>query len=172
MSSELNQSQRHIRRFLLIHLIITIVLPFFFAPFRDFWNYFVAALAGALLLGIVDRSYGRYLFWSFVSMVYLIKEIIVSNFVLAWVIIQPRPKFDPGIIAIPLTVTTGLEITVLSLAIAVTPGTLVLELGRDPKGHYVLYVHSFNVGDPDKFRATIKGGFERMILQISRGATV
>lgn len=171
MSSELNQFQRHMGRFLLIHLIITILLPFFFTPFGSFWNHVVAALVGGLVLSLVDRSYGRYLFWSFVFLAYLIKEIVVSNLVLAWIIIQPRPKLDPGIIAIPLTVTTGLEITVLSLAIAVTPGTLVLELGRDPKGHYVLYVHSFNVGDPDKFRATIKGGFERMILQISRGAT-
>jgi multicomponent Na+:H+ antiporter subunit E len=106
-----------------------------------------------------------------IFLIYLVKEIIVSNVAMAWLIIQPIPKLDPGIIAVPLTISTALEITVLSLAISVTPGTLVVELGQDPIGCYVLYVHSLNVDDPDKFRATIKNGFERMILQISRGAT-
>jgi multicomponent Na+:H+ antiporter subunit E len=125
----------------------------------------------ALVLSIIDWRYGQGLFWSLIFLVYLVKEIIVSNIALAWLIIQPKPKVDPGIIAIPLTVTTGLEVTILSLAIAVTPGTMVVELGRDQNGRYELYVHAINVGDPGQFRASIKEGFERMILRVSRGAT-
>ncbi len=171
MKSELRHQQRHIGRFLLLHLAITILVPVFVTFYGGVWDYFIILIVAALLLTLIDRRYGSYLFWSLIFVIYLIKEIIISNVAMAWLIIQPRPKLDPGIIAVPLTISTALEITVLSLAISVTPGTLVVELGQDPIGCYVLYVHSLNVDDPDKFRATIKNGFERMILQISRGAT-
>ena len=171
MTEPLHQPQPHMGRYLLIHLIITAVVPLFVNGVGGIWDYLLVLLAAGLLLAIIDRRYGSYLFWSFIFLTYLVKEIIVSNLVLAWLIVQPKPKLDRGIIAIPLTVTTSLEITVLSLAIAATPGTLIVELGSDQPGHYVLYVHNINVGDPNRFRATIKDGFERMILQISRGVT-
>ena len=172
MKSELHHQQRHMGRFVLIHLAIVILVPLFVTLYGGMWDYVITLLFAALVLILVDRRYGSYLFWSLIFCGYLLKEIIVSNIVIAWLILQPKPKLDPGIIAVPLTVTTGLEVTVLSLAIAATPGTLIVELGNDPSGHYVLYVHTINVGDPDQFRATIKNGFERLILQISRGVTV
>ena len=171
MSKDLRRQQRHMGRFLLIHLLVVVVVPIFVTLFGGVWDYLITLPVAALLLSLIDRRYGQYLLWSLLFVGYLLKEIVVSNLVLAWLILQPRPKLDPGIIAIPLDVTTGLEITVLSLAIAVTPGTLIIELGKEPAGRYVLYVHTINVGDPDQFRATIKNGFERMILYISRGAT-
>jgi multicomponent Na+:H+ antiporter subunit E len=171
MKSELHHQQRSMVRFLLVHLLLVIALPFFFTLFGGAWDYLITLLVTALVLALIDYRYGLYLFWSVLFLIYLVKEIIISNFVMAWLVIQPKPKLDPGIIAVPLTVTTGLEITVLSLAIAVTPGTLIIELGTDASGCYVLYVHNINVGDPDQFRAAIQNGFERMILKISRGAT-
>jgi multicomponent Na+:H+ antiporter subunit E len=171
MSKQLRRQQRHMGRFLLINLLIAVVVPIFVTLYGGFWDYFITLILAALLLSIIDRRYGQYLFWSLLFVIYLVKEIIVSNVALAWLIIQPKPKLDPGIIAVPLTVTTELEITVLSLAIAATPGTMIVELGKDQSGRYELYVHTLNVGEPDQFRASIKEGFERMILRISRGAT-
>jgi multicomponent Na+:H+ antiporter subunit E len=156
--------------FLAIHLLIATLAPFFFTLYGGAWDHILSFVAAALPLSLIERRYAFYLFWSLRFLLYLIKEIVISNLVMAWLIIQPKPKLDPGIIAIPLTVTTDLEITVLSLAIAATPGTLIVELGREANGP-VLYVHTLNVGDPDAFRGTIKDGFERMILAISRGAT-
>lgn len=172
MNKELHHQQRHMGRFVLIHLAIVIIVPLFVSVYGGTIDHLLLLLITGLILTLIDRRYGSYLYWSLLFLGYLLKEIIVSNFIMAWLIIQPKPKLDPGIIAVPLTVTTGLEITVLSLAIAATPGTLIVELGNDPAGHYVLYVHTINVGDPDQFRAAIKNGFERMILHISRGVTV
>ena len=158
-------------RFLLIHAALTIVIPFFLSFFGGLWDYVATFVLAGLALALIDRRYGHYLFWSAIFIIYLIKEITVSNLSLAWLIMQPKMKLDPGIIGVPLTVTTGLEITVLSLAIAATPGTLIVDLRQEPSGQCVLYVHTINVGNPDAFRAAIKNGFERMILYISRGAT-
>jgi multicomponent Na+:H+ antiporter subunit E len=171
MNDKLPRQQRRMSRMLLLHLLAIIVIPVLFPIFGNGWDNVIVAALGVVVLGLIDRRYGRYLLWSTLFLVYVIKEIIVSNLVLAWLIIQPKPKLDPGIIGVPLTVNTALEITVLSLAIAATPGTLVVELGRNDAGDNVLYVHTLNVGDPEQFRASIKSGFEQMILKISRGAT-
>lgn len=171
MNDELRHQQRHIGRYLLIHLAFVIIIPLFINIYGNILDYFIAFLAAAIVLALFDRRYGQYLIWSTLFIIYMLKEIVVSNLDMAWLILQPKPKLDPGIIAVPLTVTTGLEITVLSLAIAATPGTMIIELNEDQSGRNVLYVHTLNVHDPDKFRATIKNGFERMILYISRGAT-
>jgi multicomponent Na+:H+ antiporter subunit E len=170
MTKGLYRQQWRMSNFLLVHLLIATFAPSFFTLYDGAWDHLLTFVVATLPLTLLDRRYAFYLFWSLRFLLYLVKEIVVSNLVMAWLIIQPKPKLDPGIIAVPLTVTTGLEITVLSLAIAATPGTLIVELGREASGR-VLYVHTLNVGDPDNFRATIKGGFERMILAISRGAT-
>ncbi len=171
MSRELRHQQRYMSRFLLIHLLVVIVVPLVVTLYAGVWDYLITLILAAIVLTVINRQYGSYLFWSLLFLIYLVKEIIVSNIAIAWLIIQPKPKLDPGIIAVPLTVSTALEITVLSLAIAATPGTMIVELGKDPQDRHVLYVHTLNVGNPDQFRAAIKNGFERMILQISRGAT-
>lgn len=171
MSRELVHQQRSMVRYLLIHFVLTLILPIFIKIYANLTDYVIAFFVIAIAMSLVSRHYGRYLVRSMIFLAYLFKEIIVSNASLTWVILRPKPKLDPGIIAVPLTVTTGLEITVLSLAIAATPGTLIVELKRDEAGQSTLYVHSLHVGDPDKFRDAIKNGFERMILQISRGAT-
>lgn len=171
MTRQLLTQQRNMGLYLLIHIVLAILLPIFVKIYEHLVDYIIAFFVVAIVLSIVNRHYGRYLVKSTIFLIYLFKEIIVSNLILAWIILRPNPKLDPGIIAIPLTVTTGLEITILSLAIAATPGTLIVELKHNSAGENTLYVHTINVGDPEKFRATIKNGFERMILQISRGAT-
>ena len=154
---------------LLLNLLIAVIVPTFFAPLAHSIGYAAVFAGGAGVLAIIDRRYARYLFWSLRFVLYLIWQIIVSNLSLAWLVLQPKPKLDPGIIAIPLTINTGIEILALASAITLTPGTLSIDLGRDAEGQRVLYVHALRVGDPAQFRTSIKQGFEQMILQISRG---
>ena len=59
----------------------------------------------------------RALFWGSSSCFYLLWEILLSNISLAWLVIQPKPKLDPGIIGVPLRLNSGLEITMLASAI-------------------------------------------------------
>jgi multisubunit Na+/H+ antiporter MnhE subunit len=48
---------------------------------------------------------------------------------------------------------------------------MTVELGKDlATGQQVLFVHALNVDEPDELVKKIKGGFERQILQITRGA--
>ena len=71
----------------------------------------------------------------------------------------------PGIVKIPLDARSDLEITLLANLISLTPGTLSLDVSDDRK---VLYVHAMYVNDREDFVASIKNGFERRILEITR----
>ncbi len=127
--------------------------------------------------------------WALVVFVlYTIRELVVANLQLAWIVIQPRSRMDrlvtPGIIAIPLRADRDWEILVLSTVITLTPGTVSMELESEPLDpardggggsgdgadrRRTLYVHSLQIDSPDAFRAEIADGFERRLLRFSRG---
>jgi multicomponent Na+:H+ antiporter subunit E len=156
-------------RFLLLNLLIATSGPWFIRIFDNFWDHVVFYVIGVLVLALFDRSYGRIHFWGSFFIAFLIVQIILSSINIAWLVIQPRLKLDPGIVAVPLTVSTGLEITMLASAITLTPGTLSVDLGHNDKGQQVLFVHNLTVGDPEAFRNSIHAGFERLILRTTRG---
>lgn len=96
---------------------------------------------------------------------YLIYEIIKANIEVAFQVIAPLHRLSPGIVRVPLTANTDLEITLLANLITLTPGGLSVDVSDDKK---VLYVHGMHIHDPDKYVEDIKNGFERRLLEILR----
>lgn len=96
---------------------------------------------------------------------YFLKELVKANLEVAYEVITPRLNMKPGIIAVPLTAQTDLEITLLANLITLTPGTLSVDVSDDKK---VLYVHAMYITDKASFIAGIKDGFERRILELTR----
>ncbi len=172
--SRSQQKRTHQKRtwyFLTINLLCAVIVPIFFTLFGAVWDHLLSFLGVAAVLTLIDRAYGNHLYWSGRFVLFLFVQIIVSNLALAWLVIQPKLKLDPGIVAVPLTVRTNLEITAVASSVTLTPGTLAIDLHTDEKGRHLLYIHSFQVGDPDRVRLTIKNGVERRIARISGGAT-
>ena len=133
-------------------------------------DFVVGFLVAYGLLSIFERRYGRTGLYAVRFLVSVLWEVIVSSVELAWVLIQPRLKIAPGIVAIPLDVTTDIEIATLASAITLTPGTLSVDVGRDRvTDEQVLFVHTLFTDDPEQLRREIKNGFERNILEISQG---
>jgi multicomponent Na+:H+ antiporter subunit E len=154
---------------LFAHAAITAILPLMVSIFGNELDFLLSFALGILLVSIWDWSYGRRLFWMGVYAITLLWQIILTNIGLAWLILQPRPKLNPGIIAVPLELSTGVEITTLASSVTLTPGTLSIDLGQNEQGQRVLYVHTLTMEDPEQFRARIKNGFERLIMRITRG---
>lgn len=96
---------------------------------------------------------------------FFLRELIHSNFRVAWDVISPKSQRKPGIVAIPLDVNSDMEITFLANLITLTPGTLSLDVSDDRS---VLYVHGMFVEDPQRMRDQIKKGFERRVLELLR----
>ncbi|HKL00736.1 MAG TPA: Na+/H+ antiporter subunit E [Desulfotignum sp.] len=96
---------------------------------------------------------------------YFFGELMVSSLQVAWDVITPGHINRPGIIGVPLTARTDLEIFLVANLLSLTPGTLSVDLSEDKK---ILYVHVMFLQEIDKTRADIKNGLERRILEVMR----
>lgn len=158
-------------RFLIINLFLSLLWPALNSDFNTAGIFGGFAL-GFVILALIEPRYGRFSFRLVTFTAYVLYAILESNIRLAWMVAQmllrPHTQLDPGIVAIPLAVTSDMEKTVLASIITLTPGTLSVDLGRNPQGQEVLFVHSVHVTDYEQFRDDIKTKFERRLLQISR----
>ena len=96
---------------------------------------------------------------------YFFWELVRANLRLAQDIATPNYGMRPGIIAVPLQLTSDAEILLLSALINLTPGSVALDVSHDRR---LLYVHVMYVTDPDAARTEITDGFERRVLQLMR----
>jgi multicomponent Na+:H+ antiporter subunit E len=94
---------------------------------------------------------------------YLLWQIVLANFRIALDVVSIRHRMRPGVIRLPLDVTTEGEILLLAAMINITPGSVALGVSDD---HRVMYVHIMNMQSPDDARREIKEGFERRVLQL------
>lgn len=94
-----------------------------------------------------------------------IKELFLSAFRVARLVLSPRMDVKPGIFAYPLKVDRDFEITLLANLITLTPGTLSVDVSDDRR---TLFVHGMDCSDPDQARREISQGFERRILEAFR----
>jgi multicomponent Na+:H+ antiporter subunit E len=90
---------------------------------------------------------------------------LLANLRVAYDVATPRHHMRPGIIALPLDAITDVEITLLANLIALTPGSLSLEVSAD---HSVLYVHAMYIDDIAAYQRHIKESFERRVLEVTR----
>lgn len=98
-------------------------------------------------------------------LVYYFMEIVISTWEVTKVLFSDQSTLKPGIIALPLTAQTDLEIVLLNNLLIFTPGTLGVDLSEDRS---TLFVHILNVPDADAAREKIKGGLERRLLEVLR----
>jgi multicomponent Na+:H+ antiporter subunit E len=92
-------------------------------------------------------------------------ELIRSALGVAWLVVQPKPRLRPGIVAFPLTLTTDAQITLLANLITLTPGTLSVDVSADRK---TLFIHALDVANRDELIGSIAAGFETRILGVLR----
>jgi multicomponent Na+:H+ antiporter subunit E len=93
-------------------------------------------------------------------------ELVLSSVRVAYDVLTPRLRAEPGIIALPLDARTDAEITTLANLISLTPGTLSLVVSPDRR---TLYVHAMYLDDgPDAVRADLKDRMERRVLGLLR----
>lgn len=111
-------------------------------------------------------GYTRKVWQVFTLALFFIRELIKANLRLAYDVLTPNFHMQPGVIAIPLDAQTDVEITLLAAMINLTPGSLTIDISADRS---VMYLHAMYLGDdPDAYRRSVKDGFERRILEVTR----
>jgi multicomponent K+:H+ antiporter subunit E len=77
----------------------------------------------------------------------VLKDIIVANIEVAFLVVGPLQRIKPGFIAVPLELVDTLPITVLASTVTMTPGTVSAEVSKDKKW---LYVHVLNMPENEQ----------------------
>ncbi|KGD85845.1 MULTISPECIES: Na+/H+ antiporter subunit E [Rhizobium/Agrobacterium group] len=111
------------------------------------------------------RGYWRRLGRILSLLLLFFKELALSAWKVAVLVVSPRMDLKPGIFAFPLTVDRDFEITLLANLITLTPGTLSVDVSEDRK---TLFVHAIDCSDTDATVRDIAGGFERKIMEAFR----
>ncbi|MCQ2004920.1 Na+/H+ antiporter subunit E [Rhizobium sp. NRK18] len=128
---------------------------------------FVLAL---LALGVVREQIGGAGYFmrgrNVLSLLILfLKELALSAWGVARLVLRRDMNLKPGIFAFPLTVDRDFEIVLLANMITLTPGTLSVDVSEDRK---TLYVHAVDCSDPEGTVRSIADGFERKIMEAFR----
>jgi multicomponent Na+:H+ antiporter subunit E len=89
---------------------------------------------------------------------YIAFELVISNLVVTRVILSPRPRTRTGVVACPLRTTSDRMVTVLCNLIALSPGTMMVDVSDD-----TLYVHALLLRDLDKVRQDVDR-LQRLLL--------
>jgi multicomponent Na+:H+ antiporter subunit E len=134
-------------------------------------NFLAGFMLGYVALWLLSRTveHGNYfrkgpLIVTFI--LFFVWELFKANLRVLWEVVTPAFYMKPGIVAIPLDVTSDLEITLLANLITLTPGTLSLDISDDRR---VLYVHTmYYMDNVESFRRSIKDGFERRVMEVFR----
>lgn len=109
-----------------------------------------AGLAVAVALTLLFPSRGarltgiRFHPWAFVVMnASFLVALVRANLQVAWAVIAPRRAgLRRGIVAVPLVPSNGLVTSLLVNAVSLTPGTLIVDVDREPA---VLYIHALQL---------------------------
>lgn len=89
---------------------------------------------------------------------YFLRLLVVASAIVAWEVVTPQNRIHQGIIRVPVRTDSPGLATVLANAISLTPGTVTLEVARDPM---VLYVHVLHLRAVEDVRADLRRLEER-----------
>jgi len=93
--------------------------------------------------------------------IFLIKEIIVSNFNVAKIVLSPHVVISPQVVIIETKIKSDFHKAIFANSITLTPGTLTISLDRDK-----IAVHCLK----DEFaRGLSNSVFEKIILKVEEG---
>ncbi|MFO8030544.1 MAG: Na+/H+ antiporter subunit E [Cyclonatronaceae bacterium] len=155
----------------LFHIILALIWTAVTATF-SFVNLLIGLILGYLVLMVVgpaiDKSnYTQRVRKGITLILFFLKELVVSSVRVAIDVMRPGFRMKSGVVDIPLTVTSDLEITLLANMISLTPGTLSLEVSDDRKE---LFIHAMYIDEGVEYvRENIKSGLERHIMEVTRG---
>lgn len=133
-------------------------------------NFVIGFVVGYIVLRITRRALPRTGYFHKFPLVmrfaaFFLWELVRANMKVAHDVLTRRHHMKPGVVAIPLDLETDAEIVLLANLVTLTPGTLSLDVSDDRR---FLYMHAMYIDDVDAFRASIKQGFERRVMELLR----
>ena len=94
---------------------------------------------------------------------YLVK-LVQSNFYMAYIILSPKMKTQPGFIEFPLKIKSSAGLLLFSNLMSMTPGTLSVEISNDRKK---LLIHALLITDDQTIFEDIENIQKRILRLIN-----
>lgn len=154
-------------------LLMNLLLSFVWVALTGvlyFSNFLFGFILGFFILWLVNRNEADRRYFNRVPkiigfMLFYMWEMIRSNLQVAYDVMTPKFFMQPGIVKFPMNAKTDFEINMLSTMVALTPGTIAIDVSKDRK---VLYIHVMYLKDKDKFIKQLQEVGERRLLEILR----
>lgn len=156
-------------------MLLNIMIAFLWMLLMDedelrFTTFFAGYLVGMGIIFLMHRFFGSqfYLrrFFACIKLLFIfISELVQSSVLVLKQILSPKLKIQPGIFKYETVLRSDLEITMISLLLTLTPGSVVMEVM--PEGN-VLFVHAMDVeNERDAILNQLKN-FEKAIMEVTR----
>ncbi|RJX40251.1 Na+/H+ antiporter subunit E [Paenibacillus pinisoli] len=133
-------------------------------------NFISGYLVGLIILLCIRRFFNKrfYLFTlAAIGKLFIlfIHELNTSAVAVMKHVLRPKIDVRPGIFKVETDLEGDLEITLLSLLICLTPGSVVMEVSPDSKA---LYIHGLNMPESKESVLKSKSVFEKAIKDVTR----
>lgn len=154
-------------------LLINLFIAFLWMFLQDEWSilaFFSGYIVGIIIVFSLRRFFNhRFYLWTFLAIVKLLlvftHELITSSVLVVKQVTRPKINVTPGIFKLETELKGDIEITLLSLLITLTPGSVVMELAPSNK---ILYVHAMDIPESsDAVKKSVKI-FEKAIKDVTR----
>lgn len=136
----------------------------------SFLTFFSGYLVGLFIVFCLRRFFQKpfYLF-TFLALgkllLIFIYELLISSLFVIKHIVRPIVNIKPGIFRVETDLEGDLEVTLLSLLICLTPGSVVMEVTPDGK---TLFVHALHIPESKPSVLKSKAVFEKAIKDVTR----
>lgn len=135
-----------------------------------FSTFYAGFLVGIGILFFMHRFFGTRFYLRRVYAVMrlffiFVWELIQSSTVVLRQILSPRLKIEPGIFKYETILRSDVEITMLSMLLTLTPGSVVMEVTPESDA---LYIHAMDVQESRDGLIKQLKNFEKAIMEVTR----
>jgi multicomponent Na+:H+ antiporter subunit E len=156
-------------------LLLNLFIAFLWMTLMDedelkFTTFFAGFLVGISIIFFMHRFLGTQFYlrrlYSAIKLLFIfIWELTLSSVIVLKQILSPKLKIKPGIFKYETVLKSDVEVTMLSLLLTLTPGSVVMEVS--PEGN-VLYIHAMDVEQSKDSLLSQLGNFEKAIMEVTR----
>ncbi len=123
---------------------------------------------GYLVLWLVTRTGKSPKYFRQISLVlgllgFFLADLLRANIRMAGLILSPRMKLRPAVVAVPLILKSERAVVLLANLMTLTPGTLSLDISNDRR---TLFIHTVYLEDAEQFKQQLLTGYERRLKEL------
>ncbi|UTT42094.1 Na+/H+ antiporter subunit E [Exiguobacterium aurantiacum] len=154
---------------ILINFFLAFIWMFLTGSFTTY-GFLIGYLLGLLVIFMMRRFFresgNNFYFTRVIKLFKLLlvfsRELVMANFEVLRLVLSPKLEIQPGIFRYETTLTSGWKISLLSMLISLTPGTLVVQVSQDNK---ILYIHALHMPNKEALKQDIYDNFETGIKE-------